>query len=272
MIMDQEQENSLSFELNEDVLTFFNVGLKEENITDDIKELINMRFKTKKYYINEKGRKRRVLRVRKYKNDDIRKKIKIKFHKILKNIINKNLKKARSKKFFKYLPSIYTGNISKKLNSKYLDYTYKELLLTDFTQLPGDNKNKKVDYSNYINNKDTIEYLEQNETISKKSGFELIKNLKYKDLFNTYLLSKQFEHAILELKNKNEKIDYIREYVRLSRTYLNYFCSNDNTEDKKIIKNDAFEEFKNCHSFASDSYFFESFDGLDLFFDDYKIW
>ena len=248
MIKVQEQENDLSFELNESVLAFFNVGLNEEKITDDIKELINMKFKIKKYYINENGRKRRVLRVRKYKNDDIRKKIKIKFHKVLKNIINKNLKKAHSKKFFKFLPSIFTGNISKKLNSKYLDYTYKELLLTDFTLLPGDNTNKKVDYNNYLNN-----------------------NIKYKDLFNNYLSSKQFEYAILELKNKNEKIDYIREYIRLSRTYLNYFSSNDNTEDKKIFENDIFEEFRNCLSFESDSYSFESLEDSNLLFDDIKF-
>ena len=271
MIKAQEKENDLSFELNEDILAFFNVGLNEEKITDDIKELINMKFKIKKYYINENGRKRRVLRVRKYKNDDIRKKIKIKFHKVLKNIINKNLKKAHSKKFFKFLPSIFTGNISKKLNSKYLEYTYKELLLTDFTLLPGDNTNKKVDYNNYVNNKETIEYLEQNDIISKNSGFELIKSIKYKDLFNTYLSSKQFEYAILELKNKNEKIDYIREYIRLSRTYLNYFSSNDNSEDKKIFKDDIFEEFRNCLSFESDSYSFESLDDSNLLFDDFKF-
>ena len=268
MIKEPEKENNLSFESNEGVLAFLNMGIKEEKIPNEIKKLIKRKFKIKKYYINENGRKRRVLRVRKFKNDDIRKKIKIKFHKVIKNIINKNLKKANSKKFFKFLPSIFTGNISKKLNSKYLEYTYKELLLTGFTLLPGENVSKKVDYNNYLNNKHTIEYLEQNEKISKNSGFDLIKNLKCKDLLNAYFSSRQFEFTILELKNKNETIDYIQEYIRLSRSYLKYFCTVDkpeDSEDKKLDNNNLNDEFE--YSFENDS-----IDDLGLLFYDYKMW
>ena len=66
---------------------------------------------------------------RKFKSDDIRKKIKSRFHKTLKNIINANLKKAGSKKFFDFLPQCFIGNISKKVNSECLELTYKELFI-----------------------------------------------------------------------------------------------------------------------------------------------
>ena len=44
-------------------------------------------------HLNEQGRRRREKKARKYKPDDIRKKIKVKFHKTLKLIMNNNLKK-----------------------------------------------------------------------------------------------------------------------------------------------------------------------------------
>lgn len=44
---------------------------------------------------------------RKYKPDDIRKKIKSRFHKSLRNIINENLKKAGSKHFFFFAPNFH---------------------------------------------------------------------------------------------------------------------------------------------------------------------
>ena len=116
-------------------------------------KIFKMKFKTKKYYINEKGKKRRIKKERKYKSDDIRKKIKVKFHKTIKNIINKNLKEVGSKKLFKFLPQIFMGNITQKFNYKYLEYSYKDLLLTDFTLCQNEYRNKKIDYNNYINNK-----------------------------------------------------------------------------------------------------------------------
>ncbi len=48
------------------------------------------------------------------KVDDIRKKIKLRFHKIVKHIINENLKKAGSKKFFDNLPQVLCLMLQKK--------------------------------------------------------------------------------------------------------------------------------------------------------------
>ena len=69
---------------------------------------------------------------RKFKGDDINKKIKSRFHKILKNIINQNLKKAGAQQLFYFIPQCFIEKVSKKFNSHYLPLTYKELLSKDF--------------------------------------------------------------------------------------------------------------------------------------------
>ena len=243
----REKENNSLLEKTAQINEFLNKETeKDEKDNNDCDEIFKMKFKTKKYYINENGKKRRIKRERKYKSDDIRKKIKVKFHKTIKNIINKNLKEVGSKKLFKFLPQIFMGNISQKFNYKYLEYSYKDLLLTDFSSLfQNEYKNKKIDFNNYINNKHTIEYLEENEEISINSGFYFIKDMKYKDMLEAYFSSKQFENSISELKNKNENIDYIQQYIKLSKEYLNYFSKN----KKKEVKNLLDEELGNYLTF-----------------------
>ena len=174
-------------------------------------------------------------KARKYEPDDIRKKIKGKFHKTLKLILNRNLKAAGSKKFFKYLPQSFVGNITQKFNLKYLDYTFKELLLTDFSLSHDKSRYKKADYKNYLTNKNTVKYLEENNLISINSGFDLIKDMKYRDIFRSYFSSKYFKNSIKELETKNEDSYYIQEYIRLSRNYLEYFSGTDITGEKDEI-------------------------------------
>ena len=108
-----------------------NGNSNEKTYTDN--DLYLMKFTTKKYFINEYGKKRRIIKKRKYNPDIIRKKIKSRFHKILKNVVNRNLKKAGSEKLFDFLPQYFLTNISKKLNTKYFELTYKDLLFNDFT-------------------------------------------------------------------------------------------------------------------------------------------
>ena len=61
------------------------------------------------------------------------------------------------------------------------------------------------------------------ESISINSGFSFIKSMKYKDLINAYFSSKQYEYSILELKTKKENLNYIQNYIKQSKEYLNYF-------------------------------------------------
>ena len=182
-----------------------------------------LRFKTKKYIINEKGKKKTIKKTRKFKPDDIRKKIKARFHKLIKNIINENLKRAGSKELFDFLPQSFIGNISRKLNKKWLYMTYKEILSTnDNTPL---NKYYETDKNKFNKNQKVLKYLEENPQIVQRAGFDIVQNMKYKDILSLYFSSSQFDDSIMQLKNEKENYNYIQEYIYLSKTYIKFFDS-----------------------------------------------
>ena len=160
---------------------------------------------------------------RKYKPDDIMKKIKVRFHKKLRNIINENLKKAGSNKLLSSLPQVFIGNITKKFNSKYMNKTFEDLL-SDF---PKEYSSKDCDYKQFIKNQETLKYLEENLEISKISGFNLLKKMKYRDILRHYFSSVEFEQSIKQLEKENEDDEYIKEYVLLSKGYIKYFSAVD---------------------------------------------
>ena len=237
----QNKNNGENFE-NSQNSTEKNSGENEEDsiYTEQIingKENILFKFTTRKYFINMEGKKRRIKKKRKFKSDDIRKKIKSRFHKTFKNIINENLKKAGAKKLFDFFPQCFIGNISKKINAECLDLTYKELLLKDFVTKNIKEIEQNVDYKKYKKNKEVLEYLENNQEICKKSGFDIIKDKKYKDLLNIYFSSGEFEDSIIRLKKENESKEYIQEYVLKAKNYVNFYSkykniNNDENNDE----------------------------------------
>ena len=104
---------------------------------------------------------------RKYKPDDIRKKIKTRFHKTIKNIINENLKIAGSNQFFDFLPQSFISNISRDKNKNIMNLTYKQLLEKDFiSDCKIDPHQLIVDKVKYERNLKVLKYLEQNPEIS----------------------------------------------------------------------------------------------------------
>ena len=223
-----------SYQLNQNISTIEFSGFSEENEEKDDDEdmtLINeqnkdfgiWKFTTKQYFIASNGKKKRVKKKRKFKPDDIRKKIKSRFHKIIKNIINENLKKAGSKELFDFLPQSFIGNISKKINNKALNLTYKEIISTDFNNELKINSSK-VD-TKFTRNQKVLKYLEENPDISERAGFNLIQDMKYKDLLKLYFISSQFENSIDQLKTENESTDYIEEYIYRSKTYIKFYSN-----------------------------------------------
>ena len=218
------------------------------NYTEQIDNLFDFDFKfvTKKYYISSDGKKKRVKKKRKYKPDDIRKKIKVRFHKTLKNIINQNLKKVCSKEFFDFLPQCFLGNVSKKTNAKFLELTLKELLSTDFLKELNkeDYRNSKVDYNKYKKNSEVLKYLEENPDLSERSGFDEIKDKKYKDILKAYFSSAQFEESLYQLKEENESPEYIIEYIKKAKTYISFYC-NVKYENEDEDENEEDEDEKN---------------------------
>ena len=163
---------------------------------------------------------------RKYKPDDIRKKIKTRFHKTIKNIINENLKIAGSNQFFDFLPQSFISNISRDKNKNIMNLTYKQLLEKDFiSECKIDPHQFNVDKLKYERNLKVLKYLEENPIISFKSGFHLMCKLSYADILNEYFISEEFEKSIQKLKEENETEDYIREYINKAKTYVNFFST-----------------------------------------------
>lgn len=171
--------------------------------------------------------KKRNRKKRKEKPDDIRKKIKSRFHKTLKNLINHRLKLAGSVKFFDFLPQCFVCNIAKNRNKTVLNLTYEQILTTNFAigkEFPSSKAN--VDITKYQNNIHVLKYLKKNPDILEKSKFDLVLKLKYVDLLKEYFNSEEFNKSVHKLKIDDQESDeYINEYCAKAQGYINFFQS-----------------------------------------------
>ena len=147
------------------------------------------------------------------------KKIKARFLKNLKNKVNELLSLVGSKKIFNYLQQEFVSNITKEMNRGVLDLTFKELYSKNFCK---DKINDNSSLQNYNDNQSVLKYLEEEKEISKKSKFDLYKDMKYYEIFEEYLSSKEFEIDIYKLKEKNN-YNYIKNYIRLAFGLTDYF-------------------------------------------------
>ena len=188
------------------------------------------KFKIYKARNKKNKKKTKEKKKRKDKPDDVRKKIKSRFLKTTKNRINQMLKIAKSRVFFDFLPQCFICNISKLKNKPVIDMTFKELLSQKFYEDVEKKKdktflNKKTnpDKKKYENNAKALKYLEDNYEICKKSNFNVIGNMKIKDLFKEYLKSEEFEREIEKLKDEQNNVNYIKDYIIKAFGFINYF-------------------------------------------------
>lgn len=189
-----------------------------------------------KIYKDKKKAKRKIKekKKRKEKPDDIRKKIKSRFLKATKNRINQMLKSAKSKEYFDFLPQCFICNISKQKNTGVINMTLKELISQKFYEedIKTDNndnimlqKKRKADKKKYEKNIKVLKYLEKNYNISQKSNFNVIGNMTFRDVFNEYLKSEEFEKEIEKLKNEKNDDKYIKDYIIKAYSFISYFSS-----------------------------------------------
>ena len=190
-----------------------------ETLTEIEKEKKNL-FVTNFIYSKQYKKRLKTIHKRKEGSDNIRKKIKRRFHKILKDIINSKLEKAGSNKYFDFLPQLFVSDISKKYNKKILNLTLEEILSSNFCI--SNNENNSIT-KKYYHNLSVLEYLEKNKEISVKSNFNNIKNMKYYEIFEEYLNSKEFEMEISELKKEKENDKYIKKYITKAISLIQYF-------------------------------------------------
>ena len=163
------------------------------------------------YYINKgifglyKNKKKR----RREMPDDIRKKIKSRFFKSLMNCINNILENCEIDKSFEYLPQKFICNMNKNENKLMLDKTLKNLLLEI------NNNNNFLEFFTNENEINKIIYMKINNIL----------NMNIKELFSEYLKSKEYEHSIKELKKEGNYFGYIKDYITLSKDFINYYSN-----------------------------------------------
>ena len=230
---EEEEEN---YQIKENKKIVFNV-FNLFNPPGETIELKKIRKEINEIIISGKKEEIKKDRKRKLKPDDVRKKIKARFLKSLKNRINEKLINAKSEEIFDFLPQCFICNITKKENDKnILNMTFKELFSTDFFEKYKNkikidkkllnNKRKFIcpDKKKYLNNIKVIKYLDKNSETSKKSNYDIVKNMSFSDLFKEYIKSKEFEVDILKLKKEgNEDQDYINNYIIKANDFIDFF-------------------------------------------------
>ena len=178
-----------------------------------MKEMMNGEHQKKVY------KKRKNLPKRKDNSDNIRKKVKSRFLKVLKNAVNEKLKLAGSKKFFNFLPQTFVSNVSKDKNKDMFDSTFKDIFTKNFCE---DKDGNQPDVKKYHHNLSVIEYLENNKEIAEKSNYNNFKNMKFYQIFFEYLKSKEFELEIVSLKMERENEKYIKEYIFKACNFIEF--------------------------------------------------
>ena len=161
------------------------------------------------------------LKKRKYMNDNIRKKIKSDFLKALRKCINKKLEALISN--YSYLklcnfPASIVSNVTKKLNKKLFNMTFREILLENSFEEFGHIIKTNLESKICENKKKVLEILEN----KNDANFDIIQNLKIKDIFNEYLISDEFKKNIEHLE-EGENAEYIIKYIKIANDMADFF-------------------------------------------------
>ena len=248
-----ENNSSLSFALtipplllplceeteNLELLFPFHVSRKEEK---NVMLISKTKFNTKK--VKEKIKKEIKNKTRRYKEDDVRKKVKSNFLKAIFTRINELLNSEGSLFTFESFPQNFIADITQKTNFEVMELTYEDLFEYSHEKVVEENKYEmkpyqeqanKVAEKKYEKNLKTLEYLRNNKEISEKSGWERIRKMKYIDLLKAFFSSKEFENTVNELKAKEDK-NYINNYIYFALNYIEYFQSYKPSTKKRAKK------------------------------------
>ena len=223
----------------------------------------NKKYNVDEIYFNNNDNEKKSKK--KLRTDNIKKKIKRRFHTDLKNVVNKELEKCGiNKNKFITFQEMFIDKDSYVFNCEYLNYTYEELIKTDFTlnlkkikkqkfksNVIGNDKNNKKkginqvlekfhnDQEKYKINNEVLNYLNDNPKISENSKFDKIKKMEYIDLLKAYFLSKEYEDSIIELCKKCENKSYNQKYINQAQKYVNQFLS----KKIKLNENIDYDEY-----------------------------
>lgn len=173
---------------------------------------------------------------RKYRDDDIKKKLKAHFHKDIKEEINGRLREAGSIQIFEDFPQPFIANISIELNKKAMGLTYRQLIEKDYFSSIEQSKYQKqlpAAMNKFRHNLMVLSYLDENPEILKSSGINYILNSLYSNLLKDYFDQEKF------IKNGNSLTNeetYFKEVKRNAKEYVNFFFKQPIRKRKKFSK------------------------------------
>ena len=172
------------------------------------KENKNLFFNSTKEKTNNISNTKNII-YRKLKPDSLRKKIKARFHKKLRRIINAKLKEAGSKYFFDSFPQSFITNINIGFNRPLLNITMRELFQKTFGFKAKDRE--KIDYNIKV-----LKYIEDNPSIKNSNKIMEFLDSTYKEIILKYMEGNYLLEDIERLKQEGEKEDYINRYTFIS--------------------------------------------------------
>jgi len=162
------------------------------------------------------GKRHRTRRPRKENQDNIRRKIKRAFlnYALLKKL-NDKLKSIGSKKYFERFPQYFVTDVNKRRNKEILDMTLQEIFEKKELYI-HENDEKSF---NFLHNLNVV----QNEEIKENEEFKKIMSKTFRDLYEEYINSNEFNDEIIRLKMKNEDDEYIARYIYLAKNLNEFF-------------------------------------------------
>lgn len=182
----------------------------DSDTRQNIKTVLFYRTKDGKKTINQKGI------IRKLKPDSLRKKIKARFHKKIKQIINNKLKELGSKFYFDSLPQSFITNINIEFNRPLLNIPMRELFQKSFGFKAKDRE--KINYNIKV-----IQYLERNPNINNDDFISKFLESTYERIIKTYMSGTYLLQDIERLEKEGENSDYINRYTFVAMNWIEFY-------------------------------------------------
>ena len=214
-LMDQNITPSL-FEIRHiilsDKLINENTSVSSGEISITPANNVSNQAETKKF-IQKKRRKKRG--PRKDNSDNMRVKIKRGFCRYLKKKLNNILKKSGSRKYFDFFPSKFSSEINRKKCKIIVNMTLNEIFL-DKNLYINENEDGLRKYKHNSN-------VVKSEEVKNNEKLQEILNKTFRQLYEDYINSDDFNVDEINRLKKNNDEDYIQKYKITAKNLISFF-------------------------------------------------
>ena len=214
-LMDQNITPSL-FEIRHiilsDKLINENTSVSSGEISITPANNVSKQAETKKF-IQKKRRKKRG--PRKDNSDNMRVKIKRGFCRYSRKKLNKILKKSGSRKYFDFFPSKFSSEINRKKCKLIVNMTLNEIFL-DKNLYKNENEDGLPKYKHNLN-------VVKSEEVKNNEKLQEILNKTFRQLYEDYINSDDFNVDEINRLKKNNDEDYIEKYKITAKNLISFF-------------------------------------------------